>query len=214
MTAPAVPTPAAPAAPAPAAIAAAAAAPAAPAAPAPATPAAPAPAAAPTPAAPAPAAPAAAPFTFKAPEGREFDPKIIDAFGKQAQQLGLSNESAQKLIDSVEPVMRQRLQEQVAESIEASRADWSKQLATDPEFGGEKLTANMDLARRTLAAGGEDLPKFLRETGLDTHPALIKWAAKLGAHLSPDALPKAVPASLPASKSAGEVFYPTMQKKV
>lgn len=185
------------------------------------TPAAPPVAAAPTPAAPTPAVPAApaptppaAPFTFKAPEGRVYDSKIISAYGQSAQQLGISNENAQKLLDTIEPVMRERMQAQVAESVEADRASWAKELENDPAFGGANLAANMEAARRTLAAGGDDLPKFLKETGLDSHPALVKWAAKLGSMLSPDALPKATPTTAAPPKSDGEVFYPTMQKKV
>ena len=147
------------------------------------------------------------------PEGHTLNDKVVGVYGTVAKELGVSQEHAQKILDKLVPVMRESAAEQTRVAVEARRVEWAAQTQADPEIGGDKLAANIELGRRVLAYGGEELPAFLKESGLDVHPAVIKWAAKIGAVISPDKLPSTTPSTTPASKTLGETFFPSMSRR-
>ena len=210
------PAPAAPAAAAPASAAAApAAAPAAPAAAAPAPAATPAPAAAaPAPAEPAkpaaspeprktilggapksgepakPAAAAAAPegapekyADFKLPEGVTADPKLMEAFSATAKELGLSQEKAQKFVD----LQAQNVKAEIDARLTAFNTQietWEKE--TRAHFGANADKEFANAARAVEQIGTPELRTLLNESGLGSHPELVKFFAKVGKDFTED----------------------------
>jgi len=113
----------------------------------------------------------------------KLDPEVVTAFGEVAKDLDLSQEAAQKVLAKVAPVV----QERQAKAIEQAKADWANQSQSDKEFGGENLSANLQVAKAALDAFGSDsLKSLLAETGFGNHPEIIRFMYKAGKAISED----------------------------
>jgi hypothetical protein len=100
-----------------------------------------------------------------------------------AKELNLSQDAAQRLLDAVGPKMVER---QTAQ-IEAIRNGWADSSKSDREFGGEKLSENLGVAKKALDAfGTAELRTLLNETGLGNHPELIRFMFRAGKAISED----------------------------
>lgn len=120
---------------------------------------------------------------FKAPEGQEFDPEVLNNFKEVAKELNLSQEAAQKMLDKMGPVVAQRQ----AQQVEALRSQWAEQSTADKEFGGEKLQENLGVARKALDTfGSPELKGLLNESGLGNHPEFIRLLYRAGKAISED----------------------------
>jgi len=120
---------------------------------------------------------------FKAPEGQEYDDEFIKAYGDVAKELNLSQKDAQKLLDKVSPVVRDRQQAQ----IDAVKQGWLDNSKGDKEFGGEKLEANLAVAKTALDKfGTPELKSLMNQTGLGNHPELIRFFYRAGKAISED----------------------------
>jgi hypothetical protein len=220
-------TPAAPTAPT-------AAAPAAPAAPA-ATPATP-PATTPAPATTPPAVPTSAPSALEtagstAPtETKPAEPKVVElkapkglephfeALAKQAKELGLEGEKAQKFLDTVATVDAARAK-QLDEALTAQDAKWAAELKADPEIGGPKFDGAMKDAARALARFGgtpgegqkvAPLAVLLHQAGLGNHPLVLRAFAAIGRSLKEDSIAGTTAAPPKGDRpSDAAVFFPT-----
>lgn len=129
--------------------------------------------------------PAGAPekYEFKAPEGREFDAETIARFSEVAKELNLTNEAAQSILDKMGPQLASRQESQ----IKAIRNQWVEASTTDKEFGGEKLTENLSVAKKALDAfGSPELRTLLNESGLGNHPEVIRFMYRAGKAISED----------------------------
>jgi hypothetical protein len=130
---------------------------------------------------PAPGAPEA--YAFKAPEGTEYDTNILTAFEAGARDANLSQEAAQKLLDTMTPKIATRQAEQVA----AVRQGWFDASKADKEFGGAALEQNLGVAKRALDDfGTPELNQLLTSTGLGNHPEIIRFMYKAGKAISQD----------------------------
>ena len=113
----------------------------------------------------------------------ELDPEVLTAFGEVAKDLDLPQEAAQKVLDKVAPV----IQAKQAKAVEQARADWANESQSDEEFGGEKLAANLEIAKTSLKEFGTDaLKSLLSESGLGNHPEIIRFMYKAGKAISED----------------------------
>lgn len=122
-------------------------------------------------------------YEFKAPEGQEFDGETITAYSEVARELNLSQDAAQKLLDVMGPKMAARQQAQ----IQAVQAAWVEASKADKEFGGEKLSENLAVAKKALDAFGDaDIRTLLNESGLGNHPAVVRFFFRAGKALSED----------------------------
>lgn len=121
-------------------------------------------------------------YDFKAPEGQPaYDEGVISAFSEAARELNLTQDSAQKVIDKVVPVMQARQ----AEQFNAMKAQWADQAKTDTEFGGDNFDQNMAVAKQALDKfGSEGLTSLLNDTGFGNHPEWIRFTFKVGQALS------------------------------
>lgn len=121
--------------------------------------------------------------SFKAPEGSEFDADFVKAYSDVAKELNLSQKDAQKLLDKVSPVVRERQEAQ----INAVRDGWAEAAKTDKEFGGDKLSANLAVAKTALDKfGTPELKGLMNQTGLGNHPELIRFFYRAGKAISED----------------------------
>ena len=143
-------------------------------------------------------------YDLKTPEGSPLAPADIERISLYAKEKGLSNETAQVLLN--------RESEQVVELKNRSN-QWVESLKADKEFGGEAFTRNVEHAHRALKAfAPEGFIEVLERTGLGNHPDLVRTFSKIGAAMSEDQL------VIPGAQAGGvrpieEVFYPTMGSK-
>jgi hypothetical protein len=133
----------------------------------------------------APVEPVGAPKTYEfvAQEGQAFDGAIIEAYSTVAKDLGLPQDKAQKMLDTMGPAIAARQAEQVA----AASAQWLEQSRADPEFGGDKLAENLAFvakAREDLATPG--LRALMDQTGIGNHPDMIRLFFRYGKAISED----------------------------
>ena len=150
----------------------------------------------------APAEAKAAPETyeFKAPEGRVFDSEVIAEYSKVAKELNLSQEAAQRVLDAVGP----KLAERQAAQVEAVRNGWADNSKADKEFGGDKLTENLGVAKKALDQfGTAELRSLLNESGLGNHPEVIRFMYRAGKAISEDRI---VTGSAATAKSGPKSF--------
>lgn len=122
-------------------------------------------------------------YEFKPAEGREFDPKVIEAYSEVAKELNLSQESAQKVIDKIGPELAAQQERVLAQA----RTQWVADTKVDKEIGGTALAENIALANKTFTEfGTPELRTLLETTGLGDHPEVIRWAHRVGKAISED----------------------------
>lgn len=145
-------------------------------------------------------------YEFQAREGRSYDPEVIAAYGAAAKELGLTQDAAQKLLDSVVPVMQDRQALQQKEVM----AKWAEEATADKEIGGDKLQENLGIARKALDAfATPEFVRFLDESGLGNHPEMIRAWRKVGAAISEDSIVTGKGAPQP-QRSTAEILFGTV----
>lgn len=171
------------------------------------TPAAPAEAAKPADA-PAKVEPPAAPekYELKAPEGQALDASVLSKFEGVARELGLTQDAAQKLVETMAPQMQQAQQA----LFNAQREQWKTDSRNDKEFGGEKFEANMAVAKKALDAFGTPaLKNMLNESGLGDNPDVIRFFHNVGQKLSSAAFVPSGNNSNAAPVDYAKALYPS-----
>ena len=155
----------------------------------------------------APAAPPKAPekYDFKSAEGK-VAPDVLAKLDGVARELGMTQEQATKLLDSMAPAIAQAQQNQ----RQALSTQWAEQAKADPEFGGANLDANLGVAKQALATFGTPaLVKMLDETGLGNHPEIIRAFVRAGQKIA--AQPVVTGTKAPTGQaSAAKTLYPNM----
>jgi hypothetical protein len=122
-------------------------------------------------------------YEFQAPEGHAFDAKVIEQFSEVAKELNLPQEAAQKVLDKVAPTIAARQ----AELIEQTRMQWETESKADKEFGGDKLDESLAVAKKALDTfGTKEFKTLLNESGLGSHPEMIRMLMKAGKAISED----------------------------
>lgn len=145
-------------------------------------------------------------YEFKAPEGREFDPNVLEQYSKVAKELNMSNESAQKMLDTIAPALAQKQQDAIA----AARAEWETSAKADKEFGGEKLGENLATAKKALETfGTPELRTLLNDSGLGNHPEIIRAFYRAGKAISEDSFVSGS-ADPKVETSIAQKLYPNM----
>jgi hypothetical protein len=93
-------------------------------------------------------------------------------------------EVAEKVHDYVEGVTRQTI-EAANQVIQQRVQKWDEQLRKDPEIMNE-YGKNTELVRRYLAVQSPGFVDALKETGLLSHPSVVKYLIKQGASIADD----------------------------
>ncbi|WDY60388.1 hypothetical protein [Pseudomonas sp. PSKL.D1] len=149
------------------------------------------------------------------PEGYTLDEAAAGEWSETFKDLGLTQEQVDKLVaaDAKRSAAQgQAYQSQIAEAHKQQVGQWIGQLRADPEFGGAKFAENVGVAQQALAAyGSPELNQFLKETGLGSHPALIKAFHKAGLELGEGRLHRTT-TEVPAERSLADRMYPNYAK--
>lgn len=157
------------------------------------------------------AKPAGAPekYEFKLPEGVQMDGKGIGAFSEVAKELNLTQDAAQKVLDKMGPVIAGRH----AEALTQAKAQWVEAAQTDKEYGGDKLSENLAVAKKALDTfGSPELRTLLNESGLGNHPEIIRAFFKAGKAISMDKFVPAGGGSPKGQRHAADALYPNQQR--
>jgi hypothetical protein len=130
---------------------------------------------------PPPAAPAT--YEFRAPEGKEYDSQLIGAYSEGAKKAGLTQDKAQELLETMAPILATRQQEQIT----AVQQGWIEAAKSDKEFGGDKFQENLGKAKQALEKfGSPELRTLLDQTGMGSHPEVIRLLGRVANALAED----------------------------
>lgn len=126
-------------------------------------------------------------YEFKLPDGVDVDGKVLETFAAAARDANLTQDAAQKLMETVVSAWAARDAEVRQERQAALIEEWSNTTAGDKEIGGSKLDENMARARAVFQSYGTPaLATLLHDTGMATHPELIRWALRVSKDLGED----------------------------
>lgn len=143
-------------------------------------------------------------YDLKMPDGVTLDKVAAEEFTAIAKELGLDQASAQKLADVGANISKRQAQSHV-KMVES----WAEQTKTDTEIGGDKLDENLAVARKAIDAfGGKDLRELLDSTGVGNHPAIVKFAYKVGKAISEDKM--VVGGTATNVNDPAKLMFPTM----
>lgn len=146
-------------------------------------------------------------YEFKFPDGITVDEVVLGKFDPVARELGLSNDQGQKLAD-----LYLGLEQARQEAWKATTEGWVDVVKKDAEMGGENFTATVAAAQAANKRfGSPELTQFFNTSGFGNHPELVRFLAKIGKAMGPDAIERGNTA--PEPKSAEEVLFPTMFQK-
>lgn len=171
-------------------------------------------------------------YELKLPDGSTFQPDFVTRTADTARALGLSNEAGQKLLDAqiaeVSKATTVAVDAAKAEQLEAMQpggaiwtehqTQWQTKALADAEIGGspEKLQANVDLALKVVNKfATADTKKFFQDTGLGSHPELVRIFARIGKQMSEASLvmPGASGSLATTEEQRLAKRYPTMAPK-
>lgn len=126
------------------------------------------------------------PYEFKVPDGFELDAGMVETATPLLQKYKVSNEDAQALVDLVTQKVQKEL-DGFHESCGQRVEEWKRSLLADPEVGGKNLKQNLGVGLKALNRFGDtELVEVLRDSGLEYHPAVVKFFHRVGLAISED----------------------------
>jgi len=155
-------------------------------------------------------------YDLKAPEGFEIDEALLGDFEPVAKELKLTNEGAQKLVETMMPKVVQRIADQQQAAYTDMLEGWAGTIKADKEIGGDNLKPSLVLAEKALAKFGTPelnaLLNFRSEKnpngfGLGNNPELVRVFARIGKAMAEDKLHTSGGNTSGEKKSAAEVLY-------
>jgi hypothetical protein len=135
-------------------------------------------------------------YEFKAPQGITFDADTLGAFSEVAKELGLSQDAAQKVLDKMGPKLAAQSSTELNATMQKVTTEWTTAVKSDQEYGGEKLTENLAVAKRAVERYASpqlrallnpyDPQKNPKGMGLGNHPEVVRLFFKVGKAISED----------------------------
>jgi hypothetical protein len=127
-------------------------------------------------------------FELELPEGSILNAQQIEEVKQFAKENNLSNEVAQKILESNHSVA-QNLVQQAQERQAELQASWKADTLKDAELGGENLKIVSENAKRVLDRfGNDEIKKLLRDTRYGDHKEVIRMFNNIGKAMSEDNL--------------------------
>lgn len=147
-------------------------------------------------------------YTFTLPEGTVLSNDVVGALSEFAKVGKLTQEQAQAHVEKLASAYDAQVQEQLSDMKKA----WAEQARSDKEMGGDKFEQSMATAKQALGKfGSPELVKFLEESGLDAHPAMIKTFWQIGKLISEDGFVASQNSASGEPKSRAERMFPNMK---
>ena len=113
---------------------------------------------------------------FTLPEGAQVDEALMGDFKTLAAECGLSQESAQKMID-----LQAKVNASAMENAMRQRQAWRQEITKDVEFGQGNLQTTVQDARKLLDTYDDSgkVLAMLEQSGFGDNPDVIKFLAKV-----------------------------------
>jgi hypothetical protein len=119
---------------------------------------------------------------FTVPEGGLLPPDVVNLVKETAKALDLTQEQAQQLVEL--NIKRDQLMQ---DRVHAESTRWLNELPSDKEFGGEKLSENLAIAKKAIETfGTPELKQILEQSRLGNHPEFIRAFYRAGKAISQD----------------------------
>ncbi len=120
---------------------------------------------------------------FSDEKGVAFSSKDMPEFTAMAKELGLSKDRAQKLLMTMVPTVRTKLQT----SLKSVNEQWKQAAISDPEIGGTDMKAKIEVSNKAFRKYvSPELGKLMKSTGLSMHPDFIRMFYRIGKQLEQD----------------------------
>lgn len=146
-------------------------------------------------------------YDLVVPDGYFLSDGMRSEFTGVAQQYGLTNEAANALI-GLHIKQVQASAREMESRIADHRANYERMTRQDPEIGGAKFEASLNAAKNALSKyGNKALIDVLNETGLGSHPEVIRAFAKIGAAISEGRYVPSNNQSQPEKKTLAQKIY-------
>lgn len=144
---------------------------------------------------------------FQVPDGVTLDAKALEQFVPLAQELDLSQASAQKLVDLQVGLLQADAAARDTAFTETLES-WRAANQTDAEFGGEKWAATQEQVGRLVERfGTPGLKELFNETGVGDHTEVLRFAYRLAQVIAEDTpAPNEHPAG--QGKTRAQRMYP------
>ena len=151
-------------------------------------------------------------YEFKVPEGMTLDAGLVDQITPVFNELGISQDGAQKLVDIYAPYVQKMIeghsQAAIAEYKEVV-SGWKQE--TQKELGAEAKIVMAKAAKAINKYGPPELRTLLNETGVGNHKELVKFFGKVGDAISEDSFVEGNKTTDLGSIKASDM-YPSMKK--
>lgn len=153
-------------------------------------------------------------YQFTVPEGIEgltLDQGLTDQFAPVFKELGLTQAQADKLV----AVYAERVAADATSAKDAMVGEWQTQVRgweesarKDAEFGGVNFEANLAIAQQTLKRySSPELDRLLTETGLGSHPDLVRAFVRIGKATAEDRPAPSSGTGVEPAKDHASVLY-------
>lgn len=146
------------------------------------------------------------------PEGYVLDDQAVGQWSGVFKELGLTQEQADKLVQmDAQRVLagNQAAEQQAVQARQQQNEAWVGDLKKDPQFGGANFEANVEIANKALSAyGSPELTTMLRESGLGSHPEVVRFFHKVGKELQEGSLHRA--STTVPTQSWAQRMYPDL----
>ena len=150
---------------------------------------------------------------FTAPEGVKLDSEAASELKSLAKELGLKQEGAQKVAD-IGVKLAQKWEARQAEALKEMKSSWVESSKADKEIGGDKLNENLAVAKKALDVfGTPELKTLLNESGLGSHPEIVRAFYRAGKAISEDRfVPSNGSTTSTGSRDLSKTLYPNQNQ--
>ena len=144
---------------------------------------------------------------LKLPDGSLLSADELAEVKKVAKDSGLTLDEAQGVLEVKNDAVKAYSARQT-ELIVKARQEWKESWSNDPEYGGDKLKENTELAKRAWGKlADNELKTLADQTGFGDHPAVLRMMARIGRLFSEDTLIRGSVGGAPKQRSPEEVLY-------
>lgn len=136
-----------------------------------------------------------------------LDASHVEKIASFAKERGFSQEHAQVLLDRENEAVSGFAKKQV-DDLKKKAEVWVSEVKNDAELGGDGFNKNIEMAKRVVSRFGSDsLKKTLDDTGLGSHPELVRFVARIGKAMSEDQLVIPSHSGGAGKKNLADVLY-------
>lgn len=145
-------------------------------------------------------------YALTLPKDSKLGADVVAKIETLAKAKGWSNERAQEAVEERNAWEAERAQDQSTQIQHLNDKVWKEELASDPQYGGQKFEENGHLASKAAERfGGKEFSEQLKAMKLNHQPMLFKFLANVGRAMESDK-------AILDSKNPGDSSLPLEQR--